>query len=119
MKAVSLALIVVLLTMSSTALACTAAPVRITEARRAEIVFIGEATRLQTVEPNYELFVYVTPSETLKGRADESVRAQSPCSEPIELGQRVVVAAWRGKFYVYPAKDLEERFREAFRHGRR
>ena len=117
MKSISIALIIGFV-LSDAALACTPALLGVTEARRAEAVFIGEATRLQSVKPNFDLFVYVTPSETLKGRAEKSVRAQSPCAAPIDLGQRVVVAAWRGKFYVYPAKEYEGRFREAFRYGR-
>ena len=118
MKSVSFALIVGLFVTPGAVLACTPALVGVTEARRAETIFIGEATRLQSVKPNFDLFVYVTPSETLKGWADKSIKAQSPCSAPIDLGQRVVVAAWRGKFYAYPAKEYEGRFREAFRYGR-
>ena len=118
MKFISLALIVGLFVMPGAAWACTPALMGVTEARRAETVFIGEVIRLQSVKPNFDFFVYVNPLEALKGRADKSVRAQSPCSAPIDLGQRVVVAAWHGKFYVYPAKEYEGRFREAFRYGR-
>ena len=102
----------------SSVLACSPAPVGVTEARRAEVVLIGEATRLQWVKPALDLFVYVTPTETLKGVSRADIKALSPCGGPIELGQRVVVASWQGRFYVYPAAEYEARFRDATRYGR-
>lgn len=118
MKASKLALIILCLMLSSTALACSPAPLGITEARRADAAFVGEATRLQWVKPKFDLFVYVTPIETLKGTPASSVKALSPCGSPIEVGQRVIVAELRGQFYVYPANEYERRFREALRYRR-
>lgn len=103
---------------SDAVLACSPAPVGIREARRADVVFVGEATRLQRVKPTFDLFVHVAPTETLKGKPMPDTRARSPCGAPIGMGQRVVVASWRGVFYVYPAAEYEERFRKAFPSGR-
>lgn len=116
MKLLAAALILGLLIMHGAVYACSPAPLGVTEARSAETAFIGKVTRLKWVKPNFDLFVYATPVESLRGLADKSIKAQSPCSAPIELGQRVVVASWKGKFYVYPAKEYEDRFKEAFRY---
>ena len=72
MKVLAAALILGLLMMHGAVYACSPAPLGITEARRAETVFIGKVTRLQWVKPNFDLFVYATPVESLSGLADKN-----------------------------------------------
>ena len=65
-----------------------------------------------------EMLVKIERLEILSGRTPATVSAVSPCALPLQLGERVVVATFAGRRYVYPADMYEESFKQVHRRER-
>jgi len=61
-----------------------------------------------------EMLAKVEVQEILKGKAPGVVTAVSPCSFPLKIGERVVVATYDGRRVVFPSHMYEASFRSVY-----
>ena len=91
-------------------------------AREGRNVIIGKVDGASFVQNRNdaapEMLIRIERLEILSGKAPIVVTAVVPCAMPLAPGERVVVATFYGRRYVYPADMYEESFRNAHHRKR-
>ena len=114
-RAIGLSLLSVVALGNGQAIACTPPFPSEAMAREYRNVILGKVDSSgftqQRGDAAAELLIRVERLEILSGNTPGTVTAVVPCSVPLRLGERVIVATHNGRRFVYPADMYEKSFR--------